>query len=162
MSQSPFKLILLGKPTPAAQRNQFNAIPKRQRDAIAYIRAAASREMQGREMLSGPLELQLVVCVPIPTSKPKKWKAAAARGEEWPITRPDMKNFTWLVEDALTSIVYADDSLVCRHQTEKRYDERPRIEILVSPIPVAGEVDHKALSREFMARFPKIRAALAE
>jgi hypothetical protein len=28
--------------------------------------------------------------------------------------------------------------------------------------PVTGEVDHEALSREFMARFPKIRAALAE
>ena len=28
--------------------------------------------------------------------------------------------------------------------------------------PVEGEVDHAALSREFMARFPKIRAALAE
>lgn len=28
--------------------------------------------------------------------------------------------------------------------------------------PIAGEVDHEALSREFMARFPKIRAALAE
>ena len=28
--------------------------------------------------------------------------------------------------------------------------------------PVAGEVDHDALSREFMARFHKIRATLAE
>ena len=28
--------------------------------------------------------------------------------------------------------------------------------------PVKGEVDHAALSREFMARFPKIRAALAK
>jgi hypothetical protein len=28
--------------------------------------------------------------------------------------------------------------------------------------PVGGEVDHEALSREFIARFPKIRAALAE
>jgi hypothetical protein len=28
--------------------------------------------------------------------------------------------------------------------------------------PVEGEVDHEALSREFIARFPKIRAALAE
>jgi hypothetical protein len=28
--------------------------------------------------------------------------------------------------------------------------------------PVEGEIDHEALSREFMARFPKIRAALAE
>lgn len=28
--------------------------------------------------------------------------------------------------------------------------------------PVAGKVDHEALSREFMARFPKLRAALAK
>jgi hypothetical protein len=28
--------------------------------------------------------------------------------------------------------------------------------------PVTGEVDHEALSREFMARFPKLRAALAK
>jgi hypothetical protein len=28
--------------------------------------------------------------------------------------------------------------------------------------PIKGEVDHEALSREFIARFPKIRAALAE
>lgn len=27
---------------------------------------------------------------------------------------------------------------------------------------VEGEVDHEALSREFMARFPKLRAALAK
>ena len=28
--------------------------------------------------------------------------------------------------------------------------------------PIKGEVDHEALSREFMARFPKLRAALAK
>ena len=28
--------------------------------------------------------------------------------------------------------------------------------------PVKGEIDHEALSREFMARFPKLRAALAK
>ena len=28
--------------------------------------------------------------------------------------------------------------------------------------PVQGEVDHAALSREFIARFPKLRAALAK
>ncbi len=28
--------------------------------------------------------------------------------------------------------------------------------------PIAGTIDHEALSREFMARFPKIRAALAK
>jgi hypothetical protein len=28
--------------------------------------------------------------------------------------------------------------------------------------PVKGNVDHEALSREFIARFPKLRAALAK
>jgi hypothetical protein len=28
--------------------------------------------------------------------------------------------------------------------------------------PISGDIDHEALSREFMARFPKIRAALAK
>jgi hypothetical protein len=28
--------------------------------------------------------------------------------------------------------------------------------------PVEGEVDHEALSREFITRFPKLRAALAK
>jgi len=40
-------------------------------------------------------------------------------------------------------------------------ERRPAGEILRAR-PVEGEVDHDALSREFMARFPKIRAALAE
>ena len=33
---------------------------------------------------------------------------------------------------------------------------------LLRAMPVKGEVDHEALSREFMARFPKLRAALAK
>lgn len=40
-------------------------------------------------------------------------------------------------------------------------ERRPADRILRAR-PVKGEVDHEALSREFMARFPKIRAALAE
>jgi acyl carrier protein phosphodiesterase len=40
-------------------------------------------------------------------------------------------------------------------------ERRPVGEILHAR-PVEGQVDHEALSREFMARFPKIRAALAE
>jgi hypothetical protein len=39
--------------------------------------------------------------------------------------------------------------------------EKPNREILRAK-PVEGEVDHEALSREFMARFPKLRAALAK
>jgi hypothetical protein len=40
-------------------------------------------------------------------------------------------------------------------------ERRPAGEVLRAK-PVQGEVDHEALSREFIARFPKLRAALAK
>ena len=43
-----------------------------------------------------------------------------------------------------------------------RAEERRASHKVLRARPVAGEVDHEALSREFMARFPKIRATLAE
>jgi Holliday junction resolvase RusA-like endonuclease len=131
----PVTIILMGRPVPAAQRNQFNAIPKRQKDQIALIRLEASRQMQDREMLQGPLSLTLMAEVPIPVSGTKKWKMGALAGLEWPLRRPDLKNLLWLVEDALTSVVYADDSLVCRHSTEKRYGQQPKIVVKVEEIP---------------------------
>ena len=41
---------------------------------------------------------------------------------------------------------------------KKRPDEKK----ILRARPVKGEIDHVALSREFIARFPKIRAALAK
>ena len=40
--------------------------------------------------------------------------------------------------------------------------QRPDENKILRARPVKGEVDHAALSREFIARFPKIRAALAK
>jgi len=44
-------------------------------------------------------------------------------------------------------------------QAEER-SKLPRVVLRARPVP--GDIDHEALSREFMARFPKIRAALAK
>jgi ribosomal protein S7 len=40
--------------------------------------------------------------------------------------------------------------------------ERRPADVVLHANPVQGEVDHAALSREFIARFPKLRAALAK
>jgi hypothetical protein len=40
--------------------------------------------------------------------------------------------------------------------------ERRPADVVLRAKPVQGEVDHDALSREFIARFPKLRAALAK
>ncbi len=50
-----------------------------------------------------------------------------------------------------------------RDTTPKKPAAKPRAEKKVLRAkPMKGEVDHEALSREFMARFPKLRAALAK
>jgi hypothetical protein len=46
--------------------------------------------------------------------------------------------------------------------TEPTAKQRPDEKKILRARPVKGEVNHAALSREFMARFPKIRAALAK
>ena len=53
------------------------------------------------------------------------------------------------------------DSLHCRllKLASERRDSPTKI---LHARPVVGDIDHDALSREFMARFPKIRAALAK
>jgi len=41
-------------------------------------------------------------------------------------------------------------------------NQRPDDEKILRGRPVKGKIDHAELSREFIARFPKIRAALAK
>jgi hypothetical protein len=81
----------------------------------------------------------------------------AVRGER---LGPEMQPFQESVDIAVDWLALYDGlyrrllKLAAARQTDDRGVLRAR--------PVEGEVDHEALSREFMARFPKIRAALAE
>jgi hypothetical protein len=51
---------------------------------------------------------------------------------------------------------------LCRRLLELAASKKTASLEITRAKPVEGEVDHEALSREFMARFPKIRAVLAE
>ena len=47
---------------------------------------------------------------------------------------PDIDNLRKLVMDALTGVVWRDDSIVCKGTTIKQYSERPRTEIFIKII----------------------------
>src|ERR1700756_3616666 len=107
-------IVLLGKPVPGSRaQSKYRWIPKNQQHAMDQIKLAASEEMRDRPMLSGPLRLTLLAEIPIPKGFSRKKHHAAICGEVMPITSPDLKNILWLCEDALKSVVYADDSLIC-------------------------------------------------
>ena len=47
------------------------------------------------------------------------------------IKKPDIDNLSKLVMDALTGVIWTDDSIVCKGFTEKVYDRKPRVEIKI-------------------------------
>jgi hypothetical protein len=81
-------------------------------------------------------------------------------------SRPPLRNaeIISLIEEGFA---IADELLALypafRVRLSKLAAERNEVEgrILLAR-PVAGEIDHQALNREFIARYPKIRSALAE
>lgn len=67
-----------------------------------------------REPWEGPVEIELDFGLPKPKSAPKRKRV-------WPDKRPDLDKLTRAVLDALTYVVYADDSQVVRIHASKDY-----------------------------------------
>lgn len=90
--------------------------------------AAAGREWQadhGAVLLDEPLTLTAVFHLPKPSSAPK-WKL-------WARGRPDVDKLARAVLDALTGVLWVDDSRVVSLHVQKPYaiDGPPRAEIVV-------------------------------
>ena len=125
-------ITLLGKPVPGTRaQSKYRWLPKNQQHAMDQLRLAASDAMQGREMLTGPLCWTMIADMPIPKSFSNKKRDDITWGRLLPTVTPDLKNLLWLAEDALKSVVYSDDSLVCEHHNYKRYSVQPQITITV-------------------------------
>jgi Holliday junction resolvase RusA-like endonuclease len=130
-------VVLSGTPTPYRHRSApggHRYLPARQRDQLACLRLAAAESMNGREPFATPVRLELRVTLPIPKSWSKKKQHAAMTGEILPGSRPDLSNLLKLAEDALSSVVFADDSLVCIQWSQKIYGLAPKIVITVKSL----------------------------
>lgn len=92
------------------------------------------KAMAGRDPLQGPLALDLVAVVSVPTSWTKKRRAAALAGMEWPAKKPDADNVAKTIADGLNGIVYSDDAQVVDLRVVKRYGELAGVIVKVSQI----------------------------
>lgn len=95
---------------------------------------AARAVMKDRPLLTGPLLMTTFSFLPIPQSWSAKKRAAAIRGEIYPTIRPDYDNLSKAISDALNKVVWQDDAQVVTATIHKRYSERPRTEISISPL----------------------------
>lgn len=85
---------------------------------------AAQMAMDGRPPLEGPLEVEVEIRMPVPISKPKRWRDHALSGVIRPTKKPDADNFAKML-DAGNMIVWIDDAQIVKLTVTKIYHEAP-------------------------------------
>jgi len=81
-----------------------------------------------------PLIMEIICYYGMPKSDSKKKRAAKLAGEIRPTKKPDIDNCIKAIADSLNTIAYKDDTQIVKVVAEKRYSEKPRVEITISDI----------------------------
>lgn len=87
------------------------------------------------DLLLGPLSMTLVFYMPIPKSRPPVLRTAK-QIYDWafPWKKPDPDKMLRAIFDALTGVVYNDDSQIVDLHLRKEYGADPGVEVWVGPM----------------------------
>lgn len=137
----------IGKPQPAGSKNAF---PFRRKDGStgvsvadsnrkskpwqAVVASAARDAFNGTGLVDGPLMVQMVFYSPRPKGHYGTGRNAGklkASAPTHPTTRPDVLKLARGCEDALTSVIWRDDSQIVSEYLFKRFGEPTRVEVKV-------------------------------
>jgi crossover junction endodeoxyribonuclease RusA len=114
-----------GIPAPQGSKNPWGGeANKNTRPWRAAVTAEAAAAMNGREPLSGPVQMKVEFSFPRPKSHYGTGRNADAvkQGAPFYVTRaPDVDKLARAVADALTGIVYRDDSQISHLNVWKVY-----------------------------------------
>jgi Holliday junction resolvase RusA-like endonuclease len=86
------------------------------------------------ELLTEALRVTLEFHMPIPKSKPKKFREAALKGVVKHTKKPDCDNLAKSILDSLTDILWVDDSQIIELNCKKFYGEPPRTEVKIEEV----------------------------
>ena len=88
-----------------------------------------------KEPLRGSLRLTIRAFLPVPASKPKRWKAQALNGFIGPTTKPDLDNMVKHLCDCLTQMrFFEDDRQIVQLDAVKMYSAEPRWEVEITEV----------------------------
>jgi Holliday junction resolvase RusA-like endonuclease len=138
----PITVIISGEPVakgrPRMTRKGFAYTPAATRKYEAHGRLAAQLAMNGNPPLPGPVRIELLVELPVPSSWSSRKQAAALTGDIRPTSRPDVDNYAKATLDAINSIVVCDDSQVVELRTVKKFGTSPKMVATVFPLEATG------------------------
>ena len=106
---------------------------------MAAVSHAAGEAMDGRELFTGPLRLDVAFLFSRPKAHYRTGKRSSELKDSPPVYRdkaPDLDKLIRSIGDALTGVVYRDDSQIVEVQAAKIYtDGAERALISVSTLP---------------------------
>lgn len=87
-----------------------------------------------RELMLGPLVIEIRAYLAIPKSATKKKRAAMLANIIRPTKKPDYDNISKIIGDALNGVAYKDDSQIVSATIHKYYSDNPRVELSVKGV----------------------------
>ena len=112
---------------PKAKRVIMAPANKRQKPWMAVVRLAATEAYSGPP-LTGPIAYEFWFYLPRPRShfgSGKNSDKLKTSAPAYPTTKPDLTKMVRAVEDALTGVLWKDDSQVVSQRVVKRYHDHP-------------------------------------
>ena len=135
----PIELTIYGKPIAKkrprfVRRGKFVGTYNDQETEEGRFILEVKSQLNGRDLIEGPIKLVTTFFMPIPKSTSKKKKAEMMRGEIKHVKKPDVDNMLKFVCDCLNGIVWKDDSQVYIKHAAKIYSDNPMTRITVFEI----------------------------
>lgn len=139
------KLVIYGEPI-AQGRPRFARAgkfvhaydPEKSQNYKQLVRLWATNQLKkidGFKMFNNALCVGVDFYVGIPTSWSKKKRMEAACGLIRPVKKPDVDNLYKAVTDALTGLVWVDDSIITDVKIRKRYTANTaRVELVIKEV----------------------------
>ena len=119
------------KPTPAGLNRPVVRVLD-DADSAGWRQAVAAGGIEARrELLTGPLSVEIAFMLPRPKSHFTAGGRLKPNARRWPAVRPDVLKLARAVEDALTGIVWADDAQIVDEHISKRYGVEPGVSVAV-------------------------------
>lgn len=108
--------------------------PQKTANYETLIAMAAQQAMAGRELIGGPVLVEMKILVSVASSWSKKKTAEALAGDVMPTKKPDADNVLKAICDGINGIVFKDDVQVVNVSLSKRFSETPGVSVRVVPL----------------------------